>query len=786
VEVEYFIVGMILLALAAGPFVLFVLHLMARERLRKLERSLAQLGERFDDRLRELEQRLAALDGGARTVDEAAPHDAPGVATSAVAASLAAASQRATQDTAAAVPETPTPPRPAAATTAAQRDTAEKIAKPQKRTRPSRSSAEWEEIIGGSWLNKIGAVVTVIGIALALGYSMRYLGPVGRVALALAGSGVMLALGAVFEGRERYRVFARGLIGGGWAGLYFTTFAMHGLDAARIIDSPLVGTALLVTVAAGMVLHSLVYRSQTVTALAYFVTFATLAVAPATRFALFASLPAAASLLYIGRHFRWPRMMVAGVVFTYGAYLIRGGAPDVGPQDWAFGQGLLFVYWLLFETFDLLSLRQRAPVELDRSLMPLNAAGFIGASLLGWSAVRPDSLWLFFVVATALFTASAALRASRAAGAVAQAGDDDGAATDSGWRVSLLLAAVMLVFAIGRGFDGWRQTVAWLLEAELLVLGGLRLRKTFLRRLGSAVVLLPVLAAIFEHVPSPATFTALGHAWHQSTPLVLLIAAALYGDRALVRRAQGVRVVDLEHAYNWVGTLLVLTVLANEVPMVWIAPAWFALGLALLGFSLGRGASELYLQGYVLLSLAWLLALLGNVPTRDLVWGAPARWATALPMIAVMYLLAYLRRPIARSTATPAPDIGEAGPEARGRGLVSRVADALDRSSAATLFTAATFMSWWFLVFEVSGRWLTVAWGLQGVALLVAGFALHARRVRFTGLTLLGVCIVKLLIYDVSELEMVFRIFSFITLGALLLAVSFAYGRYREEIRRLL
>jgi uncharacterized membrane protein len=102
------------------------------------------------------------------------------------------------------------------------------------------------------------------------------------------------------------------------------------------------------------------------------------------------------------------------------------------------------------------------------------------------------------------------------------------------------------------------------------------------------------------------------------------------------------------------------------------------------------------------------------------------------------------------------------------------------------MFAAGTLLMSWFLLFEVSGRWLTVAWGLQGVALLVTGFALRVRKVRLTGLALLGVCIAKLFFYDMNELEMIFRIFSFIILGALMLLVSFAYSRYREEIRRLL
>lgn len=40
-----------------------------------------------------------------------------------------------------------------------------------------RSSEEWEALLGGNWLNKLGAFVLVIGIALLLGYSFHHLGP---------------------------------------------------------------------------------------------------------------------------------------------------------------------------------------------------------------------------------------------------------------------------------------------------------------------------------------------------------------------------------------------------------------------------------------------------------------------------------------------------------------------------------------------------------------------------------------------------------------------------------
>ena len=48
-----------------------------------------------------------------------------------------------------------------------------------------RTSEEWEALIGGNWVNKIGVFVAVIGIALLLNYAYTQLGAAGRVALSL-------------------------------------------------------------------------------------------------------------------------------------------------------------------------------------------------------------------------------------------------------------------------------------------------------------------------------------------------------------------------------------------------------------------------------------------------------------------------------------------------------------------------------------------------------------------------------------------------------------------------
>jgi len=95
------------------------------------------------------------------------------------------------------------------------------------------TSEEWEALIGGNWVNKIGVFVAVIGIALLLNYAYTQLGAAGRVALSLGASFAMLVAGVVFERREKYRTFSYGLIGGGWAALYTTVYAMYAVPAAR-------------------------------------------------------------------------------------------------------------------------------------------------------------------------------------------------------------------------------------------------------------------------------------------------------------------------------------------------------------------------------------------------------------------------------------------------------------------------------------------------------------------------------------------------------------------------
>jgi uncharacterized membrane protein len=78
---------------------------------------------------------------------------------------------------------------------------------------------------------------------------------------------------------------------------------------------------------------------------------------------------------------------------------------------------------------------------------------------------------------------------------------------------------------------------------------------------------------------------------------------------------------------------------------------------------------------------------------------------------------------------------------------------------------------------------LSAFWAIVGLAGIVVGLLRDVRLLRLGGLALLGLAAVKVFLYDLAELESIYRALSFIALGLLLLGGAFAYQRIRKEAR---
>ena len=458
--------------------------------------------------------------------------------------------------------------------------------------RKPRSSQEWEALIGGNILNKLGALLLVIGIMSFLAYYGTRMGPAGRAGCSVLVSLTLLGSGVWLERRETYRMFARGLIGAGWAALYATAYAIHAIPAARIIDNPFIGSFLLLLVAAGMIAHSLRYHAQGVTAVAFFSAFAALGVTPSTPFAVLALIPLAAAVLYLAQRFNWYHMALMGVFATYGACAWRGssGAPLMESET------LFIAYWVMFEIFDLMrfsrSIRNWA-VEL---IFPLNAAGFLGLSYAAWTAQSPHTVWMLSGCAALLYAVSTLWRVKiEIDRGLDETGDLPTRIRAGCYEAPLALGAFLTATAIVQKLTGMWMSTALAMEAQALFTAGIRFRSRFLRGLavlGFAVSLAEIADIASYHA---AQVDILGHLFYAWAFLLLFHALLFYVNRAMSERTSA-----LGLGFSSAASLLVAVAARQFVPMNMIGTAWLVIAATLFEFGVRKRLGEFRWQAYVI------------------------------------------------------------------------------------------------------------------------------------------------------------------------------------------
>jgi len=102
--------------------------------------------------------------------------------------------------------------------------------------------------------------------------------------------------------------------------------------------------------------------------------------------------------------------------------------------------------------------------------------------------------------------------------------------------------------------------------------------------------------------------------------------------------------------------------------------------------------------------------------------------------------------------------------------------------SVHTLSFSTTFDSYHIrenMVFKVM---FPVAWGILSFVFLILGIKRDWRELRIVALSLLGVTILKLFIYDIQDVSETGKIIAFILLGILILVISFVYQKIKKLI----
>ena len=478
-----------------------------------------------------------------------------------------------------------------------------------------RGISSLEQTLGANWLNKIGISCLVIGLGYYLATKFQTWGPGGKVLCGYAVSLGLLAVGVWLERKAAYRIFARGGIGGGWALAFFTTFAMYHLPAAHVLDSLAVDLVLMLLVAAGMVGHSLLYRSQTVTGLAFLLGFGTLltshleAANGTLVFSLTASAVLALALVVVTTIHHWAWLELAGLIAVYVSHFVW--LTRVLPQDHAaFAEfwpstALILLYWVIFR----LAYVFRTPLDQrEENISSLsavfNSIGVLG--LLKYQSAHPEwAFWALLALGAVEMALAFRVRSRRRQAFV----------------VLSTIAVVLLVSAVPFRFHGVTWPVLWLAQAHVLAICGLRLGEPVFRRLGLLAGMVTGGVLAFHDV-LPLLFYRLANAdpdRHAALTVALALAAALYWIHAEVYPRRWPQIAaDGREAFalgitSWLGAAAAATALWVALPDLWLPVGWLALVL-LLGFAARRfGAALLGIEADILALCAALLLIFDHI-----------------------------------------------------------------------------------------------------------------------------------------------------------------------------
>jgi len=272
-----------------------------------------------------------------------------------------------------------------------------------------------ETQIGKYILGKIGVISVVAGVAFLIAYTFRYLTPVYKILIGYAVSSAMLYFGLRTEKNEKFKWYGRGLIGGGWALAYFTTFAMHHVQATRIIQNQLVDLILLSAVVSAMIVHLFKYRSQTVLAMTLFLGYLTAGISGISYFTFIYITLLAIATVILAYKMDWRGLAFFSLIGTYFTHLawimpqIYRAKPtsSFGASQFWLSIGFIAVYWIIYNVIPfIMRSKDENDIQVINGFVLINSLSF---GLLGFFEVylfNPD--WRFgFAIIAALVLACA-------------------------------------------------------------------------------------------------------------------------------------------------------------------------------------------------------------------------------------------------------------------------------------------------------------------------------------------------------------------------------------------
>jgi hypothetical protein len=381
-------------------------------------------------------------------------------------------------------------------------------------------------------------VILVVGVALLTATQWQHvtswwhwIGPWGRDSMILLGSLGLLFGGIKFESRDRYKTLGRSMIGGGWALTFLVAYAVRHAPAFKILPSDAADLAVLMVVAAAMVWHTLKYKSQTVTGLAFLLGFTAVTLNPDPPFNLVAGALLVAGMTVIVVRREWFQLDLVGMLASYANHFYwlytvyeQQGQRATFPHHTA-SVLLVIGYWVIFRASYLarkITGKEQEFVSTWAGL--LNPIFFL--IVMRYQGFHPELAWKFLLAMGAVEFTLGQISVARRRRAPFQ-------------LLSSLGVTLMVAAPVVRG-SGNALEIIWLIGAEAFLLAGILpfTRERLFRGFGLIISFLVALYAVPVRIFPLAEQVFTGHAHHDAKiSLVLMaVALALYANAHITRR----------------------------------------------------------------------------------------------------------------------------------------------------------------------------------------------------------------------------------------------------------
>ncbi|WP_418790291.1 DUF2339 domain-containing protein [Phosphitispora sp. TUW77] len=662
-------------------------------------------------------------------------------------------------------------------------------------------TAELTELkIGGTLLNRIGIVAFIFGLGFFLKYSFdnNWIGPTGRVVIGIV-AGILLLAAGEYGQRRKYKIFSQGLTGGGIASLYFSIFAAFSFY--HLLGQTIAyGIMILITTAA--VLLSIRYNSFATALLGIVGGFLTpffLNTGTPNEVGLFTYIVFLnCGILTLAAYKNWRIINIISFVLTFLISVIWASSPDSVNHIWInqIFYTIFFVIFALAAVFYNFINRVQTRND-DLVLIIANAVVFFALSFFNLKQDYNDYMGLLPFLMALFYFILGYLAWIR--------NREDRFLVISLWGLSIVLITITMPIQL----DGKWITAAWAVEAAVLLWLGI-FNKSHIVRMFSLCVLAIALLRL------PADSSVYTYWYHESKlfypifnlnmiPFLSCIAASFIMSRLYYRNIKNIASWEKTN-WIWLTVLGVIfsaiylsletfyfcgnylnkfsqTVTANEIQVSVTAIIWFAASILLTWFGSRNRLFEPHIVSIGLFAIGFFL-LIGS-QTKFYLYSniqlLPVLNVRGIPYLAGVITALYTSKKL----------IGY-------QGLSQDVLKPLSVGAA----VIANMIVMIYLSLEVYGfyhAWgeiiglknnidkavqmtLSVVWTLYAIGLMAAGFIWKRSPLRYMSIIIFGVTIFKVFLFDLANLDTIYRIVSFIVLGGLLVVVSFLYQKYRNRI----